>query len=189
MDSNLAGSISVTVLVTSNISWSENSDPAQITVSTRSTTPASISCEMDRSSSYIFEVNWESPKLESGFYGFVVKKNQELFKIVTKDEPKSLKFSKDIHPGNTYKIEISTTFGNKTSNPVSCLVTTKPLPVIELSCQKFNDSVVTVSWSVSKESAQDNFIVTLKQKIGKFIEVVRTKSTSITFYDLSPELE
>ena len=90
-----------------------DSDPSQLTITTRPTPPAKDWCNLNTLGQFSFDIKWDLPELGSGFDGFIVKKNNKLLRNVTKDETNTLKFYKNINPGNSYQIEVSTIFSNK----------------------------------------------------------------------------
>uniref|UniRef100_T1JB95 protein-tyrosine-phosphatase n=1 Tax=Strigamia maritima TaxID=126957 RepID=T1JB95_STRMM len=108
-----------------------------------------------------FSVTWLPPKMPCEFERYHVSLGIR-FKtslIVDRDSERIATFNEGLEPGRTYEIVVKTVSGNVASWPTTANVTTKPLPVTNLTATSLGKGVIHLSWSANNSSIHDSFKV------------------------------
>lgn len=123
--------------------------------------PTNVTFDRNTITPYSFDVQWRPPKSLSEFdrYQVSLGVRHALPKVVLKNEPRIAHFSEDLEPGKTYEVVVKTVSGNVASWPVTGNITTRPLPVIDLTATTEKVSDITLKWSSNNESIQDSYMV------------------------------
>jgi len=113
-----------------------------------------------------FVVNWQPPKgfVEFDRYSVSIDTRKKAPQIIERGQVTSALFSEGLDPGRTYKVMVKAVSVNVASWPAEGNVTTRPLPVIDLTSNNNSDNgKIFVQWQPDPGSYQDHYRITYQE--------------------------
>ncbi|RWS14201.1 tyrosine-protein phosphatase 10D-like protein, partial [Dinothrombium tinctorium] len=143
------------------VSHNQISAPTEAQYRTVPLPPTNITVIKETVTSNSFDVTWLPPQSLSEFdrYQVSLGLRSSIPKVITKDSPRIAHFSENLYPGKTYEVVVKTVSGNVASWPVSGNVTTRPLPVLNLTATAGKTGEINVQWVANNNSVQDSYMV------------------------------
>ncbi|XP_015786402.1 tyrosine-protein phosphatase 10D [Tetranychus urticae] len=143
------------------VSHTQISTPTEAKYWTVPLPPTNVTFDQTTVTSNSFDVKWSPPKSLSEFdrYQVSLSMKSSIPKSVPKDAPRMVTFNENLEPGKTYEVVVKTVSDNVASWPVTCNVTTAPLPVSELKAWPGEAGEINVSWVANNDSVQDSYMV------------------------------
>ncbi|RWS29718.1 tyrosine-protein phosphatase 10D-like protein [Leptotrombidium deliense] len=143
------------------VSHTQISAPTEAQYRTVPLPPTNISFNRETVTTNSFDVNWLPPKSLSEFdrYQVSLGVRSSIPKVITKDSPRVAHFNENLAPGKTYEVVVKTVSGNVASWPVTGNVTTRPLPVLNLTATAGKTGEIKVQWQPNNNSVQDSYMV------------------------------
>lgn len=143
------------------VSHNQISLPTEAQYRTVPLPPTNVTFDKTLVTSSSFDVKWLPPKSLSEFdrYQVALSVKNSIPKTITKESQRMVTFNENLEPGKTYEVVVKTVSGNVASWPVTCNVTTAPLPVDNLVAVSDETGLISVSWTANNDSIQDSYMV------------------------------
>lgn len=143
------------------VSHNQISEPTEAQYRTVPLAPSNVTFNKSTVTPYSFEAVWSPPKSLSEFdrYQVALGIRNNVRQTVARNEPRVVRFSEELEPGQTYEVIVKTVSGNVASWPASGNVTTKPLPVYNLNASAIDAGEIWISWQPHNTSLQDSYFV------------------------------
>jgi len=142
------------------VSEGQISDPLTAQYRTVPLRPNNIMSDQSAVGSDSFTVRWSGPTGISEFdrYQVAIGIRRKTPQIIERGQPLVAEFRENLRPGRTYEVVVKTVSGRVASWPVTCNVTTMPLPVRKLR-QEIDEKTkeIKLIWDPNEKSKQDSF--------------------------------